>query len=155
MESWCESCKLIRKLQTHMKIANSYENCKHSRRNYRPKCKICKLIWKLQTDIIIANLYENCKAILMFWSIVPMWAFAIFSYETQGNENLFWNKMFWFDCSVDDKNSTKHSFAKPSTIHISIPIPILTQSDSYFNPWFLCSLSNCQWPRGPLHFSKT
>jgi hypothetical protein len=42
--------------------------------------------------------------------------------------------MFWFDCSVDDKNSTKQSLAKPSMIHILILIPMLTQSDSYFNP---------------------
>jgi hypothetical protein len=41
-------------------------------------------------------------------------------------------RMFPFDCGVDDKNSTKGSLAKPSTIHILIPIPMLTQSDSYF-----------------------
>jgi hypothetical protein len=28
----------------------------------------------------------------------------------------------------------KQSLAKPSTIHILIPIPMLTQSDSYFQP---------------------
>ena len=33
-------------------------------------------------------------------------------------------RMFWFDCCVDDKNSTKQSLAKPSTIHILIPIPM-------------------------------
>jgi hypothetical protein len=49
------------------------------------------------------------------------------------NENLFWNRMFWFDCGVDDKNSTKQSLAKPSTIHILIPIPMLTQSDFYLH----------------------
>jgi hypothetical protein len=41
-------------------------------------------------------------------------------------------RMFQFDCGVDDKNSTKQSLAKPSTVHILIPIPMLTQYDSYF-----------------------
>ncbi len=124
-----------------MKIANSYENCKRPRRNYTPKRENCKLIWKLQTNMKIANWYENCKAILLFWCIVPTWAFAIFIWDTaemktcSGTE-----RMFWFDCGVDDKNSTKQSLAKPSTIHILIPFPMLAQSDSYFEPWFFCSL---------------
>ncbi len=42
--------------------------------------------------------------------------------------------MFWFDCGVDDKNSMEQSLAKPSTIHILMPIPMLTMSDSYFKP---------------------
>jgi hypothetical protein len=33
--------------------------------------------------------------------------------------------------TLDDKNSTKQSLAKPSTIHILIPIPLMTQSASY------------------------
>jgi hypothetical protein len=41
-------------------------------------------------------------------------------------------RMFQFDCGVDDKNSTKQSLAKPFTIHVLIPIPMLTQCDSYF-----------------------
>jgi hypothetical protein len=41
-------------------------------------------------------------------------------------------RMFWFDCGVDDKNTTKKSLAKPSMIHILIPISMLTHSDSYF-----------------------
>ncbi len=57
------------KLQTQMKIANSYENCKHPRRNYTPKCENCNLILKLQTEMKIANWYEICKAILKFWCI--------------------------------------------------------------------------------------
>jgi hypothetical protein len=43
-------------------------------------------------------------------------------------------RMFQFDCGVDDKNSTKQSLAKPSTIHILILIPMLAQSDLYFKP---------------------
>jgi hypothetical protein len=43
-------------------------------------------------------------------------------------------RMFWFDCGVDDKNSMEQSLAKPSTIHILMPIPMLTMSDSYFKP---------------------
>ncbi len=106
----------------------------------RPKCENCKLIWKLQTDMKIANWYENYKAILTFRCIVPPWMFAIFIWDTVGMKTCSGTeRMFWFDCGVDDKNSTKHSFAKPSTIHISIPIPMLTKSDSYFKPWFLCS----------------
>ncbi len=72
------------KLQTDMKIANWYENCKCPRRNYTPKCENCKLTWKLQTHMKIANWYENCKAILMFRCIVPMWTFAIFIWDTAG-----------------------------------------------------------------------
>jgi hypothetical protein len=41
-------------------------------------------------------------------------------------------RMFWFDCGVDDKNTAKQSLAKPSTIHILIAIPMLTHSGSYF-----------------------
>ena len=48
-------------------------------------------------------------------------------------------RMFQFNCGVDDENSTKQSLAKPSTIHILIPIPMLKQSDLYFKPRFLCS----------------
>ncbi len=88
----------------------------------------------------IANWYENCKAILTFWCIVPMLTFAISIWDTGGMKNCSaTERMFWFDCSVDDKNSTKQSLAKPSTIHILILIPMLTQSDSYFKPCFLCS----------------
>ncbi len=120
-----------------MKIANSYENCKRPRRNYTPKCENCKLIWKLQTDVTIANWYENCKAILTFWCIVSTWMFAIFLRDKAGMKTCSeTERMCPFDCSVDDKNSTKWSLAKPSTL---IPIPMRTQSDSYFKPWFLCS----------------
>jgi hypothetical protein len=69
---------------SNMKIANSYENCKRPRRNYRPKRENCKLIWKLQTDVKIANWYENCKATLTFRCIVPTWTFAIFIWDTAG-----------------------------------------------------------------------
>ncbi len=62
LESWHENCKLIWKLQRHMKIAKAYENCKLLRRNYTLKCENRKLIWILQTDMKIANWYENCKA---------------------------------------------------------------------------------------------
>ncbi len=41
-------------------------------------------------------------------------------------------RMFWFDCGVDDKNTTKQSLAKPLTIHILIPILMLTYSETYF-----------------------
>ncbi len=41
------------------------------------------------------------------------------------------DRMFWFDCGVDDKTQTKQSLAKPSMIHILIQIPMLTQYDSY------------------------
>ncbi len=144
LELWCENfCKLVWKLQTHMKIANSYENCKHPRRNYTPKLENCKLIWKLQTDIKIANWYENCKAILTFWCIVPTRTFAIFIWDTAGMKTCSGiERMFRFNCGVDNKNSMKQSLAKPSRIHILIPIPMLTQSDSYFKPWFLCSQHN-------------
>ncbi len=87
----------------------------------------------------IANWYENCKAILTFWFISYV-DICNFHLRHSGNENLFWNiRMFWLDCGMDEKNSMKWSLAKPSTIHILIPIPMLTQSDSYFKPWFLCS----------------
>jgi hypothetical protein len=41
---------------------------------------------------------------------------------------------------MDDKNTTKQSLAKPSTVHFLIPIPMLTHSDSYFKTRFLCAL---------------
>ncbi len=94
-----------------------------------PKHEGCKLIWKLQTDIKIANRYENCKAILTFWCIVPMQTFAIFIWDTAGMKTCSGTeRMFPFNCGVDDKSSTKQSLAKPSTIHILIPIPMLTLS---------------------------
>ncbi len=67
----------------------------------------------------IANLYENCKAILTFWYLVPRWTFAIFIGNKAGMKSCSGTgRMFPFDCGVDDKNSTKQSLAKPSTIHI-------------------------------------
>ncbi len=118
LESWHENCILIRKFQTHMKIVNSYENCKRPRRIFTPKCKNCKLIWRLQTDMKIANWYENCKAILMFWCIVFTWTFAIFIWNTAGMKTCSeTERIFLFDCGVDDENSTKLSLAKPSMIH--------------------------------------
>ncbi len=73
----------------------------------------CKLIWKLQPDMKIANWYENCKAILTFWCIVPMWKFAIFIWDTPGMETCSGTeRMFWFDCDVDDKNSPKQSLCR-------------------------------------------
>ncbi len=142
LESWHENCKLIWKLQTHMKIANSYENCKRSHRNYTTKCENCKLIWKLQTDMKIANWYENCKAILTFWCIVHTWTFAIFIWDMAEMKTCSGtDRMFRFDCGVDDKNTTKQSLAKPSMIQILITIPMLTHSDSYFKKWFLCPLT--------------
>ncbi len=124
-----------------MKIANSYENCKSPHRNYTPKHENRKLIWKLQTDMKIANWYENCKAILTFWYLIPTSTFAIFIWDTAGMKTCSrTERMFPFDCGVDDENSTKQFLAKPSTIHIIIPIPMMTQSDSYFKTWFLCSL---------------
>ncbi len=115
-----------------MKIANSYENCRRPRRNYTPKRENCKLIWKLQTGMKIANWYENCKAILTFRCIVPTLMFAIFIWDTAGMKTCSGTeRMFRFDCGVDDTNTMKQSLAKPSTIHILIPIPMLTHSDSY------------------------
>ncbi len=118
LESWHENCKLIWKLQTQMKIANSYESCKRPRRNYAPKCENCKLIQKLQTDMKIANWYENCKAILTFWCIVATLTFAIFLWDTAGMKTCSeTERMFPFDCGVDDENSAKGSLAKASMIH--------------------------------------
>ncbi len=99
-----------------MKIANWYENC--------------KLIWGLQSNSHVFGVLFLCGSLQ-------------FSYETRQDWKLVLEqkKMFWFDCGVDDKNSTKPSLPKPSTIHILIPIPMLAQSNSYFKPWFLCSLS--------------
>ncbi len=134
-------------LQTDMKIENSYKNCKLIWKfakvhvgTIHQNMRIAKLIWKLQTDMKIAIWYENCKAILVFWYIVPTLKFAIFIWDTAGMKTCSGTeRMFRFDCGVDDKNSTKQSLAKPSRIHILIPIPMLTQYDSYFKPWFLCS----------------
>ncbi len=118
LELWRENCKLIWKLQTDRKIAKSYENCKHPGRNYTTRRENCNMIWKLQTDMEIANWYENCKSILAFWCIVPTWTFAIFMRDTAGMKTCSQTeRMFQFDCGVDDKNSTKWSLAKPSTIH--------------------------------------
>ncbi len=103
-------------------------------------------MWELQTNMKIANWHENCKLIwewqsnyhvLVYSSYVDVCNFHM---RHSRNENLFWKRMFWLDCGVDDKNSTKQALAKPFMIHILIPIPMLTQSDSYFKPWFLCSL---------------
>ncbi len=118
-----------------MKIANSYENCKHPCRNNTLKRENCKLIWKLQTDMKIANWYENCRAILTFWCIVPTWAFAIFIWDTAKMKTCSeTERMFPFDCDVDDKNSMIQSLAKPSTIHnFLILIPMRTQSDSFLS----------------------
>jgi hypothetical protein len=140
-ESWRENCKLIWKLQTHMKIVNSYENCKCPHKNYTPKHENCKLIWKLQTDMKIANWYENCKVILTFWCIVPMWTFAIFIWDTVGMKTCSEaERIIPFDCSVDDDNSMNNfSQNLPQFINILIPIPMRAQSDSYFKQWFLCS----------------
>jgi hypothetical protein len=56
--------------------------------------------------------------------------FAIFLCDTAGMKTSCSEaeRMFPFDSGVDDKNSTNQSFAKTSTI----PIPMQTQSDSYF-----------------------
>ncbi len=57
-------------------------------------------------------------------------------YGDSGNENLFRRKL---DCNVDNKNS-KRTISK--TFHDSYvnTYSYVTQSDSYFKPWFLCSL---------------
>jgi hypothetical protein len=136
-----ENCKLIWKLQTHMKIANPYENCKRPRRNHTPKSENCKLIWKLQTDMKIANQYENCKAILTFRCMVPTWTFAIFIWETQRD----WKLVPEMNFSVGLRRGKTHReeyLAKPSTNHILLLIPVRRQSDSYFKRWFLRSLSS-------------
>jgi len=105
---------MTRELQTDMKIANSYENCKpiwklqmstyHTR-----KSENCKLIWKLQTDMKIANWYENCQLIWklqsnshvsMFGSYVDVCNFHMRDTPglktCSGKEFLGW---------IDDKNS--------------------------------------------------
>ncbi len=143
IESWRENCKLTWKLQTYMKIANPYENCKCPCGNYTPKSDNCKLIWKLHTDDMkIANWCENCKAIFTFWSMVPTWTFAIFIWETQRDWKLLvlWKRIFRLDCGMMTKIHREQSLAKPSTIHILILIPVRIQSDSYFKQWFLRSL---------------
>ncbi len=124
-----------------MKIANSYEDCKRPRRNYTLKCENCKLIWKLQTDMKISNWYENCKAILTFWCIVPMWMFAI-SYETKREWKLVLKQKERFHLiAVWMMKTQQNNLLQnlPWFKHILIPIPMWTQSDSYFKPWFLCS----------------
>ncbi len=141
--NWYKNYKLIWKLQTHIKIANVHVGTIHQNVRIANWYEYRKLIWNLQTDMKIANWYENCKAILTFWCIVPTWAFAIFIWDTAGMKTCSGTeRMCLFDCSVDDKNSMKQSLAKPSTIHIIIPIHMLTQYDSYFKPWFLCSLKS-------------
>ena len=37
--------------------------------------------------------------------------------DTGGNENLFWNRMFWLDCGVDDENSTGIIFISHKNLH--------------------------------------
>ncbi len=115
-----KNCKLIWKLQTHMKIANVHVGTIDQNVRIANWYENWKLIWELQSD----------SHILVYSSYVDVRNFHM---KCSGNENLFWNRMFWFDCGVNDKNSTKQSFAKPSTIRISIPIPMLTKSDSYLS----------------------
>ncbi len=140
LEPWRENCKLIWKLQTHMKIANSYENCKHPRRNYRPKCENCKLIWKFQTDMKIANWYENCKAILTFSCMVPTWTFAVFIWDTAGMKACSGTECFG-SITVWMTNTQRNNLLQnlPWFIFKYQLLCMITQSESYFKQWFLCS----------------
>ncbi len=55
--NWYENCKLIWKLQTHMKIANVHVGTMHRNMRIANWYENCKLIWKLQTDM---RAKENC-----------------------------------------------------------------------------------------------
>ncbi len=132
--NWYENCKLIWKLQTHMKIANVHIGTIHQNVRIANWYENCKLIWELQSNshVLVCSSYVDV---------------CIFHMRHSGNENFSGTeRMFQFDCGVDDKNSTKQSLAKPSTIHVLILIPMMTQYDSYFKSWFLCSLqlSSCE-----------
>ncbi len=148
LELWRENCKLIWKLQTHMKIANSYENCKRPCRNYTPKCELqtdmkianwyenCKLIWKLQTDMRIAKQF-SCFGVLFLCGCLQ------FSYETQREWKLVLKQKECYRLIAVWMTKTQQNNLLqnlPQFIYILIPIPMRTQSDSYFKPWFLCSL---------------
>ena len=110
--NWCENCKLIWKLQTHMKIANVHVGTIHWNVRIANWYENCKLIWKLQTHMKIANVelgtkhrnmrianwYEICKLIwelqsishiLVYSSYVDIYNFLM---RHSGNENLFWSR---------------------------------------------------------------
>ncbi len=135
LESWHENYKLIWKLQTHMKIANSYEKCKCQCRNYTPKRENCKLIWKLQTDMNNANLYENYKPILTFWCIVPTWMFAIFLGDTGTLKLVLKQKKCFHLIAVWMTKTQQNNLLQklPRFINILIQILMGTQSDSYLH----------------------
>jgi hypothetical protein len=51
-----------------------------------------------------AGQLKSPKQFLVYSSYVDVCNFHI---RHSGNENLFWNRMFWLDCGVDDKNSKR------------------------------------------------
>ncbi len=77
LELWRENCKLIWKLQTHMKIANVHVGTIHQNMRIANWYENCKLIWKLQTDMRIVKQF-SC------FSVFSMWTFAIFIWDTAG-----------------------------------------------------------------------
>ncbi len=57
--NWYENCKLIWKLQTHMRIANIHIGAIHQNVRIANWYENCKLIWKLQTDMRIAKQFSR------------------------------------------------------------------------------------------------
>jgi hypothetical protein len=112
--NWYENCKLILKLQTHVKIANVHVGTIHKKVSIANWCENCKLIWELQTDMKIAKQLSRFGEWFLRWRLQ-------FSHERHsGIESLFWKRIFQFDCGVDDKNSYG-------------TISRITNHDSYFN----------------------
>ena len=58
----------------------SYENCKRSRRNHRPKYENCFAIFITISNFHISLQFSYRFAIITFWCILPMWTFTIFTW---------------------------------------------------------------------------
>ncbi len=131
--NWYENCKLIWKLQTHMKIANVHVRTTQRKVRIANWYENCKLMWKLQTDIRIAKQFSHFSDS----SYVDVCNFLM---RHSGNENLFWNRK---NVSVQLRCGwQKRSLAKASTIHKYFNTN--SYADTvwlYFKPRFLCSLT--------------
>ncbi len=127
-----KNCKLIWKLQTHMKIANVHVGTIHQNVRIANWYENCKLIWKLKTDMRTAKQF-SCFGVLFLRGHLQ------FSYETQREWKLVLKQKECFRLIAVWMTKTQQNDLLqnlPRFINILIPIPMPTQSDSYFKPWF-------------------
>ena len=108
----------------------SYENCKRSRRNHRPKYENCFAIFITISNFHISLQFSYRFAIITFWCILPMWTFTIFTWVCNFHTIFF---IFISVCNYHVTTPALLTHVASDWFHVTMNLSLLTPSQPRFS----------------------